>query len=237
MNVNRYFLGRTEWDRNIVKYYSPGSLYFHVPEMIKPSVYEAAGQWKYHAGERIRLFSLSSGDDRKGNEILLRTADILKNVLHLDFEWRVAGSKDFFPTFEKRTGISHEDVGIRLLGMIGSAEIIEEMKSADLFIHPSIMDNSPHAVCEAQLIGLPVIASNVGGVPDLVEKGKTGFLYPYNEPHTLAFLIANVYPDEEKLTAISKTAVKTARERHDPERIALTLFQTYQSIIKDYHGK
>ncbi len=237
MSVNRYFLGRTEWDRNIVKYYSPGSLYFHVPEMIKPSVYEAAGQWKYHAGERIRLFSLSSGDDRKGNEIILRTADILKNVLHLDFEWRVAGSRDFFPAFEERTGISHENVGIRLLGMIGSAEIIEEMKSADLFIHPSIMDNSPHAVCEAQLIGLPVIASNVGGVPDLVEKGKTGFLYPYNEPHTLAFLIANVYPDEEKLTAISKTAVKTARERHDPESIALTLFQTYQSIIKDYHGK
>ena len=237
MCANRYFLGRTAWDRNIVKYYSPGSLYFHVPEMIKPGIYEAAGQWQYHAGEKIRLFSLSSADDRKGNEIILRTADILKSVLRLDIEWRVAGSKDFFPAFEKRTGISHEDVGIRLLGMITGEEIIEEMKAADLFIHPSIMDNSPHAVCEAQLIGTPVIASNVGGVKDLVEDETTGFLYPYNEPHTLAFLIANIHADREKLTLVSKNAEKAARERHDPERIALSLFQTYQSIIKDYHGK
>ncbi len=233
MSANRYFFGRTEWDRNIVRYYAPGSRYFSVQEAVKPCIYEAAGQWAYHGGEKLRLFSLSSADDRKGNEIILRTAEILKNLLHLEVEWKVAGHRDFFPRFEQRTGIRCEDVGVQLLGMIGSREIIEELKAADLFIHPSIMDNSPHAICEAQLVGCPVIASNVGGVPDLVEDGETGFLYPYNEPHTLAFLIANLYKEGARLTGISRNEVRTARARHDPETIAETMLRAYETILEE----
>ena len=237
MSSNRYFFGRTNWDKNIVRYYSPNSRYFHVPEMIKPYIYDAAGQWKYHYKRRIKLFSLSSADDRKGNEIILRTAEILKNILHLNVLWKVAGQKDSLIMFEQRTGIKHQDVGIKLIGMIGSKEIVEEMKSADLCIHPSIMDNSPHSVCEAQLVGCPIIASNVGGVSDLVSDGETGFLYPYNEPHTLAFMIANLYQDEDLLTRISENEVRTAKSRHDPEAIASTMLHSYETIIEDYrHG-
>ena len=235
MRANRFFFGRTRWDRNIVKYYAePGARYFHMPEMIKPRIYDAAGQWRYHAGDKIRLFSLSSGDDRKGNGIILQTAQVLKNLLHLDFEWRVAGDKESFRGFEQRTGIHHEEVNTVLLGLIGSGEIVDELKAADFFIHPSIMDNSPHAVCEAQLIGCPVIASNVGGVADLVEDGETGFLYPYNEPHTLAFTVANLLGEEKLLGEISEKEVRTARERHDPEKIAHLLVQAYQTITEAY---
>ncbi len=234
MSSNRYFFGRTEWDRNIVRYYAPGSRYFHVPEIVKPQIYDATGQWKYHGGNRITLFSLSSADDRKGNEIILRTAEIIRELPGLDIEWRVAGHRDYFSYFEQRSGIRHEDVGIELLGMIGSREVISELKAADFFIHPSIMDNSPHAICEAQLIGCPVIASNVGGVPGLVEEGKTGFLYPYNEPHTLAFLIADLYKRKELLSDISEAEVRTARDRHDPKKIADLMFQSYTAIIEEY---
>ena len=233
MTACHFFFGRTQWDKNIARYYSPGSRYFHVPEVIKPSIYQASGQWEYHDRSRLRLFSLSSGDDRKGNEIILRTAEILRDLLGIDFEWRVAGSKDYFPRFEERTGIRHEEVGIELVGTIGSEDIIEEMRSADFFIHPSIMDNSPHSVCEAQLIGCPVIASNVGGLPEIVENGKTGFLYPYNEPHTLAFMIANLRGERELLTGISENEVREVRKRHDPEEIARLMLEAYETIVEE----
>ena len=235
MSSNKYFFGRTKWDRNIVRYYSPDSRYYHVPEMIKPYIYNASGQWKYHYQNRIRIFSLSSADDRKGNEIILRTAEILKNVLNLKVDWKIAGHKDSLFRFEQRTGIRHEDVGIDLIGMIGSKEIVEELKAADLCVHPSIMDNSPHSICEAQLVGCPVIASNVGGVPDLISDGETGFLYPYNEPHTLAFMIADLYQDEEQLTKISDNEVRMAKTRHDPEVIAKSMLHSYEKVIEDYH--
>ena len=235
MEVNHYFFGRTDWDKNIARYYSPGSKYFHIPEAVKSFFYNTDHQWEYHFDGKLHLFTMSSGDDRKGNEIILRTAEVLKNILKLDFVWEIAGHPEFFSYFEKKTGISAEDVNIRLVGMIDDKSILDHFEKADLFIHPSIMDNSPHAICEAQLIGLPVLSSNVGGIPQLIEDGKTGFLYPYNEPHTLAFLIGNIFEDHDLLTQISENSRTMAHIRHDPDAIAGAMFQAYEEIIKD-HG-
>ena len=230
MAVNRYFHGRTEWDRNIVKYYSPGSEYFHVAELAKPSVYAAAGTWDPCRDGKLRLFTCSSGDDRKGNGIILQTAKILKELMNIDFVWKVAGNREYFSMYEKRTGIRSEDVNVEPIGNVDDPEIIEELSKADFFIHPSIMDNSPHALCEAQLIGCPVIASNVGGIPQLVSDGETGWLYPYNEPHTLAFLIGNLREDKALLEAVSKRETETALKRHDPKTITGELINVYERI-------
>lgn len=237
MLSNRYFMGRTQWDRNIVKYYSPGAKYYHVPEAIKSRIYDASGQWKYHYNGKLHLLTISSADYRKGNEIILRTAKILKDVINIDFEWRVAGSRDFFAFFEQRTGIHHQDVNINLLGRIDTRQIVEELTLTDFFIHPSIIDNSSNSICEAQLIGCPVLSSNVGGVAQLIEDGNTGFLYPYQEPHTLAFLIGDLYREEHLLTQISQNSVEVSRRRHAPKAVADALFCTYQSVIADWEGK
>jgi len=232
MAANRYFMGRTDWDRLIVQYYSPGAVYYHVPEAIRPEIYAAAGQWRYHfGGEKLRLLTVTQSDARKGNEIILQTARLLRELLGLDFTWRVTGNKETYAPFERRTGIRHEDVNVTLLGRIEPTEVIEELRQADLFIHPSLIDNSPNSVCEAQLIGCPVIASNVGGVPQLVRHGETGFLYPYNEPHTLAFLIGNLYRSKELLTQISQNEVSLACRRHDPKAVADAVFAAYEAII------
>ncbi len=230
MAANRYFHGRTEWDRNIVKYYSPGAEYFHVEELVKPSVYAAAGTWNPCRDGKLRLFTCSSGDDRKGNDIILQTAKILKELMNVDFVWKVAGNKEYFSMFEKRTGIWGEDVNVEPIGYVDDPVIIEELTRSDFFIHPSIIDNSPHSVCEAQLIGCPVISSNVGGLPQLVRDGETGWLYPYNEPHTLAFLIGNLREDKALLEAVSKRETETALKRHDPKTITGELINVYERI-------
>ena len=231
MAKNRFFLGRTEWDRNIVQYYSSGAAYYSVPEAVKPVVYAALGSWRYHYDGSLRLFSHSSGDDRKGNEIILRTAKILKELMGIKFRWILAGSKALMPWFEERTEIRCEDVNIELIGIIGDGQIVEELKKADFCIHPSIIDNSPHAVCEAQLVGCPLIASNVGGLPQLVQDGETGWLYPYNEPHTLAFLIGNLYMNKELLTVVSAKEAETAGARHNPQHVIGELLKAYEEII------
>ncbi len=232
MKANRFFMGRTEWDKNIVRYYSPGARYYHVPEFIRWPFIREAGTWEYHGGSKLRLLTVSSADDRKGNEIILRTAKLLKELIGVEFEWKVAGHKDFMPKFEQRTGIRCEDVSVSLLGMIEREQIVEELKAADLFIHPSIVDNSPNTICGSQLVGCPVIASNVGGVPQLVEHGVTGYLYPYNEPHTLAFLVANLAGARDELTRVSKAASEVARERHDPASIARRHVEVYEDILR-----
>lgn len=233
MAANHYFMGRTEWDMNICKYFSPGSKYFNVPEAIRPDIYDAATCWSYKEAP-LRLTTITQAGYLKGNEIILRTAKILKDELGLHFEWRVAGNKDLFPLFENKTRIRAEDVNVKLLGMIDTTQIVEELSSSMFYIHPAIIDNSPNSLCEAQLIGCPVIAANVGGIPQLVDDGRTGFLYPYNEPYTLAFMICNLKNNKDRLIQISREEINNAKKRHDPKVISDRVISTYKDVIKDY---
>jgi glycosyltransferase involved in cell wall biosynthesis len=230
MKSNHFFTGRTNWDKNIVKYYSPGSHYYYCAEAIRPAIYNSERRWEWKDNVPT-LVTITQAGNLKGNEMILRTAFLLKKVFNYNFNWRVAGDKSSFLKFERKTGINHEDVGIELLGMISAEEVVNELVSATMYIHPAIIDNSPNSLCEAQIIGCPVIATNVGGIPDLVQDGVTGWLYPYNEPHTLAFKIMNVVSDKELLSTVSHNEIDVATKRHDPEGISKTISDVYNEII------
>ena len=234
MKKNRYFFGRTEWDKNIVRYYSPDAKYFYCPEALRPAIYDSQVKWSYHEDKKMNIVTISHAGTLKGNEILLRTAKILKEDFGFDFEWRVAGNPKAFSIFERKVGVKHEDVNIKLLGLIDADTIAKELSQAHIYVHPAIIDNSPNSLCEAQLIGCPVVTANVGGIPQLVTNEKTGILDPYNEPHTLAFCIMNLNNDREKLTMLSDNERKTALERHSPSAIAKYLTDYYEEIISDF---
>ena len=121
--------------------------------------------------------------------------------------------------------------------MIGPQDIANELASAHMYVHPAIIDNSPNSLCEAQIIGCPVIATNVGGIPQLVKDGETGILYPYNEPHTLAFKIMDLFKEPEKMIQISQNEITLARERHDPGKLADTIREIYLTCINDYANR
>lgn len=230
MATNHYFMGRTEWDKNIVKYFSPGSTYYYCPEAIRPEIYDCTERWSYHPDKKMRLITISSAGTLKGNGMILLTAKILKD-LGVDFEWKVAGSIDSFKNFERTNGIEVNSVNIKLLGLISAKEIARELSTADIYVHPSIIDNSPNSLCEAQLMGCPVVATHVGGIPQMVQDGETGILYPYNEPYTLAYLLINLKNSPKRLEQISINELEMSTDRHNPERLAKQLIEIYGNII------
>lgn len=234
MSCNHYFMGRTEWDRNIVKYYSPGSIYFHCPEAIRDAIYSSKHHWNYHGHKKLRLLTVGNAGSLKGNEIMLKAARLLKYEFGVSFEWRYTSDAYKMSFFERVNDIQCKDVNINLIGRLNAHQIADELAEADFYIHPSIIDNSPNTVCEAQLIGTPVIAANVGGIPQLVEEGVSGWLYPYNEYHTLAFRIMNLMNLEEELSRVSSNEIAISCQRHDPKLIASSIYHIYDTIIKDY---
>ena len=195
---NSFFMGRTEWDKNIVRYFSHDSVYYYCPEAIREEIYNSGQRWKLLPKKKLTLVTITQGSVLKGNEIILRTAQILKEQFHVNFEWRIAGD-------------------------------IISIKS--MYVHPAIIDNSPNSLCEAQLIGCPVIAANVGGISSLVDDGVTGVLYPYNEPYALAFRIMTMFENKSKLTDLSQNEVKCSTERHEPRKIGETIINIYHDIL------
>lgn len=106
--------------------------------------------------------------------------------------------------------------------------------SSLIYIHTAYIDNSPNAVCEAQYIGLPIIATNVGGVASLFADDYPGnTLVPTNDPYYLASLIIDLYFNEEKLKKLSASNYKIARERHNDEQIYASLISAYKQILND----
>lgn len=235
MTANKYFMGRTEWDKNIVKYYSPGSTYYHCEEAIRDEIYNSPVKWKFHSRKKNRLITIGNAGSLKGNEMMLRAAWLLKNQFHVDFEWLYTSDEYQLSFFEKVIGIKHDDVNIKLIGRLSASEIVTQLADADFYIHPAIIDNSPNTVCEAQLIGTPIISTNAGGIPSLIEDGKTGFLYPYSEPHALAFKIMNLVGNKEVLEKVSENEYCVSHNRHNPESIAKDINNIYEYIISDYN--
>ena len=236
MRRNKYFMGRTKWDKNIVKYYSPNAKYYHCEEAIRPEILHSKLTWKFTPRNKMRIVTISNTSSLKGNDTILRTAKLLKDF-GFDFEWRVAGNMDTFKLFESITGLRHADLGIRLLGFINADEVAKELSEADTYVHTAIIDNSPNSLCEAQLIGCPVVSTYIGGIPQLVSHGRTGLFYPFNEPHTLAFTLMNIHGDRMLLENLSSNERAVAGKRHDEQAIMARLQEIYNDIIKSYKGR
>lgn len=228
----RHCMGRTEWDFQVSRLMSPGSQYYHVDEVLRPVFYDNEGKWKQPATEKFVITSTISQTIYKGLDFVLRTAELLESETGVDFEWRVVGvdgASAYVRFFEKYTGIHSERV--RYMGVMSADEICHNLLETNLYVHPSYIDNSPNSVCEAQLLGVPVAAANVGGVASLVEHSETGILVPANGPYELAYHIQVLAQMPELAESLGQSGQIRAAQRHDQPTILFDLIDAYKQVI------
>lgn len=226
-NIQFYF-GRTTWDYRIVKLFNSNATYFHCDEILRSSFYDE--NMKRRIPSKLKIVSTISIPPYKGFDIILKTAKLLCSM-NVDFEWNVFGNVG--PNLiEKNARIRHEDVHVNLMGVATETQIKETILSSTVYVHPSYIDNSPNSVCEAQMCGVPVIATNVGGVSSLIENGKTGFLVPANDPYQMAYLVNELGCNLDLNVKIGEGAKAMAFERHNRNHICENLYNNYCKIIK-----
>ena len=83
------------------------------------------------------------------------------------------------------------------LGEMPQEKILEEMRGADVFLHSAVSEGFCNAVIEAQSMGLPVVCSDAGGLPENVSDGKTGYVVPRRQPAALAEKLALLSSDPQ----------------------------------------
>lgn len=228
----QYFIGRTEWDKGLIDLFHPGATYFHCEEALRPVFLQGKEQWSWRRDRKKTIVSVISRPWYKGCDLILKTAQLLHRFTDLDFEWRVYGIPEI-RFFENKYGIQAEKVNVKVMGTASSNELTKAICDSSCYVHTSYIDNSPNSLCEAQILGAPVLATHVGGISSLVKDGKTGILFPANDPYTLASLIKTVTKDEALSTLLGASARKEALSRHNPDRIRETLLGIYQQILYD----
>lgn len=223
------FMGRTEWDHNLIKLFNPDANYYHCDEALRDSFISSGKIWEGIGQGKVRIISVISNPWYKGADLILKTAKILSRHTHLDFEWNVFGVSDI-AFYEKKYVIKAADVNVNIRGAVDKDILVNELCNSTCYVHTSYIDNSPNSLCEAQYLGVPVIATNVGGISSLVENGKTGLLYPANDPYTLAVLISNVSKNPVLASQLSHEGHRLALIRHNPKQIGSRLLEIYQRI-------
>lgn len=230
----QYCMGRTEWDFLISQLLSPNSKYFKVNETLRPEFYANSGKWKREKSEKLIIVSTISETIYKGLDLILKTAKILKDETSVSYEWRVigiSGKSNIVMFFERCLSIKSESVGISYLGVKSSREIVTNMMESSVYVHPSYIDNSPNSVCEAQLLGVPVVACDVGGVSTILDFGNAGILVPANAPYELAFHLKQFAIDEKYCEERRMFGLELAKDRHNPQKIVSDLISTYKKVM------
>lgn len=222
-----HVMGRTEWDRQATCLLALQAQYHYGGEILRPEFYGVAERC---IPSKPTLSTTISAPTYKGFDLLLKVANILKNELHIDFEWNVYGNVE--TTFwERCTGIRHQDVNVKVCGVVNARDLREALLGSTLYFHPSYIENSPNSVCEAQILGLPVVATNVGGTSSLVEHGRTGFLFPATDPYVAAYYIQSLVMDILLNKKMGKDAYLVAVARHNRLQIVDDLITTYHKIM------
>lgn len=246
--------GRTGFDREAAAKINPEARYFFMNETLRKEFYE--GEWRLTGCEAHSIF-LGQGDyPLKGMHFVLEAMALLAPK-YPDCRLYVAGNsviahnslkeKIKLPAYGKYLLSLIRQYGLEervvMLGKRNASEMKERYLRSSVFVCASVLENSPNTVGEAQLLGVPTVASRAGGIPDMITDGEDGLLFPAGDVEKLAEAIERLWErktEEEGLCLaerISEKARRRARAVHDGESNYLRLLSIYDEMMKSARQK
>lgn len=232
-----HVIGRTSWDRVHALAVNPKLHYHFCNENLRSAFY--GPQWNIETKENFSLFLSQGAYPLKGLHIVLKAMYLLK-ANYPDLHLYVAGNditsvslihyssygkylKKMIKKYDLRTNVT-------FTGPLDADSMVKYYLRAHVFICPSAIENSPNSLGEAQLLGVPCIASYVGGIPDMAQNGAA-LLYRFEEWEMLAALISSLFVSPETCCRLSGEARKQALLRHNRQKNALQMHDIYYSMI------
>jgi glycosyltransferase involved in cell wall biosynthesis len=110
------------------------------------------------------------------------------------------------------------------------SDVVENLKDMDVFIIPSLYgEGLPMVLLESMSVGLPVIASNIDGIPEVVTHMQNGLLFNSNDHEALRSLIELMHADEKLMKKLSNEAIHTQQDSFSVETMARKINELYEN--------
>lgn len=170
----------------------------------------------------------------KGHQVLIKALKKLKDK-GIRFECWLAGDGELRKNLEQSVQQLDMIKQIRFLG--NRADVPALMSLADIMILPSLQDNLPFSIMEAQIAGLPIIASNTGGIPEMIIDGETGLLFEKGNSDDLANKIELLVNNKKLLQKTRDKEREWGRKMWSSKVLANNLSHQYQKLLRsNNHG-
>ena len=176
------------------------------------------------------LLYLGRLDARKGVLDLLQAFAQLAPV-HTQWELLLVGSGPALSTLQTLSGQHNLTDRVHLIGPVAHNEVVHWLRAADLFVLPSHAEGLPTTILEAGAAACPVVATNVGGISDIIKHRTTGWLIPPRRPNELQKALAICFSDSSLRVTLARHLNKKVSEHFSLATHAKRLINKYRSLI------
>ena len=230
-------LGRTDWDFAISTFLNPNVNYYPVNRVLREPFYSK--KWNVGNLSKHVLFSINFSTINKGADTILRAISLVKKRF-LDIKLLVPGSLNdssfsgkwydrYLKRLIKKLKITDNIV---FLGNLNAEKMADYLSNSSLFISPSLNENSSNSIAEAQIVGIPVIATLTGGNSTYIENKETGYLYNQWDEFMCAKIICDLLDSEDICKSLSEKEQRISKLRHREDIAVEDLIKAYEAIIR-----
>jgi glycosyltransferase involved in cell wall biosynthesis len=176
-----------------------------------------------------RLVFLGQLVERKGLPVLIEAFARLQR----DAELLIVGGDWGTPGYPQRLKAMAQDAGVaaRIYFENHRQDVGAVLSTADVFVLPSLSEARPRSIIEAMSLGIPVVASNVGGIPSLVTDEETGLLVPAGDPMALATALDRLIQSPDLRHRLGVAGRQHVEEDCRPDQTACEYVRLYRRLI------
>lgn len=243
-----HVIGRTKWDQAWTYYTNPTAIYHHCDEALRPSFYDCNRRWNVAECKRHSLFISQGTQSLKGIHILLQAMPLIINEFPdaklyigghniLQNNWKSRIKRTYYEKYIlKLIKTLQLTDHIEFTGMLSEQQMCYQLLHTHVAVSASSIENGSLFIAEAKILGVPVVASYVGGVTDVITHGHDGYFYQFSEYTMLAYYIRTLFGNDDLSGKISAAASKSAQDRHNRDAIWSCVSNTYQQIAERRTG-
>lgn len=234
-------IGRTDWDEACTREINPQRKYFKCNETLRNSFYNAT--WTVHSARRHSIFCSQAHYPIKGFHKVIEAVRILRAEGFQDIVVYTTGKNRNRPTLREYLSFSSYDLylyrlikkynlenNVCFLGDLSEEEMCAQYLKSHVFVSASAIENSPNSLGEAMLLGVPTVASDVGGVKNMLTHGIDGYIYPFDDEHLMAEYIRRIFLSDELAESFSKYAKEHALQTHNRDNNYSIMMKIYETI-------
>ena len=210
-------------------YYGTSIAFPVIPNGIQLAVFACTPRPVCSTRKRVVFLNVGRLVDVKNQAFLLRVARKLKDA-GVDFELRIAGEGPLRQSLEEQARYLCLQSRVRFLGVM--PEMAPVYSSADIFVLPSLHEGLPVSLLEAMAARLAVVASAVGGIPDVVHHGRTGLLLPPRDEELWVAALQRLVADVRLREELAEAGHAEVVGRYDIESAARAYLQVYESLVR-----
>jgi colanic acid/amylovoran biosynthesis glycosyltransferase len=187
-------------------------------------------------GSPLRVVCVGTLHEVKGQRILIEACRLLRNE-GVELECRLVGAGEDAAALARLVGDLGLEASVRLEGALTRPELLDVLRHADVLAAPSVptargkREGIPVVLMEAMAAGVPVVATKVSGIPELVEDGSTGLLVPPGDARALAGALRRLHDEPDLARRLTVAARDKVEREFDLEKSAAALVERFETAV------